>query len=162
MDSAALDPADALNDAAPAAKQASASTLSQFFPGKHEPRDGLIPLDRIDDFPHVGRRDVTVEDVIWLNQDGDAGGALVEAARAANTRFELRKSARLQLLFQLAIDLLGTTSSTGAFLMAFSSPVRANKEIALSQRHAAGWQSWTARSTRAEQAKRFAAWAIDV
>jgi hypothetical protein len=60
----------------------------------------LTARERFDDFGQIGHCDLTVKEVIGLDQDTDAAGTLVETTRGAGTGAKLRQPAGGQLFLQ--------------------------------------------------------------
>ncbi|MBA2586749.1 MAG: hypothetical protein H0U99_09735 [Chthoniobacterales bacterium] len=125
--------------------------MRQLFGCKYETFDAPAGRDRIDDLRYVADRYVTVEKMIRLNQDGHTGGALVETARGTSACVEPGKVARFELFFECAMDCLGAARSTATFFVAIGPSIGADKEIARSLRHGAGWQPTRPRSTGTER-----------
>ena len=67
--------------------------------GKDKAFNAPIVRNGFPDFRHVGNGNAAVKEMIGLNKDGDAGCALIETARSANTRCQFRQAARGQLRF---------------------------------------------------------------
>jgi len=52
----------------------------QLVRGEDQALNALIGCNRLHDFRHIGESNSAVKEMIGLDQDSDAGGALVEAA----------------------------------------------------------------------------------
>ncbi len=81
-----------------AQKVKKASVLCQILRREREPLDARTASQAFHNLGHIGKGDASIEEMIRLHKDGDAGRALVEAARSANARLDLRESAGLHLL----------------------------------------------------------------
>ena len=61
---------------------------------KDQPLDPLTARQRFYYFRHVRQRDSAIKEMIGLDQDTNAAGTLIEAARLADPRLDLRQTAR--------------------------------------------------------------------
>jgi len=77
-----------------------ASAPRQVIGSQHKPLDPLAARERFNDFGQIRGRHPTVKEMVGLDQDTNAARALVEAARGAGTRPELRQTARGELFLQ--------------------------------------------------------------
>jgi hypothetical protein len=96
----------------------------------------LTACDPFHDLGQISHCDVTVKKVIGLDQDTDATRALIEAARGAGTGSKLGQPTRGQLFFQGEANLFRAFVSARPFLVVRTPAIGADKEIALSLRHA--------------------------
>ena len=112
------------------------SVSRQFCLAQDEALHALAGRNRLDDFGHVLRGDVSVKEVIGLNQNRDATGALVEATRGAHTGLKFRQTAGGDSFFQCLPDSFGTARGAGAFFVALSATISANEKVSLTLRHA--------------------------
>jgi hypothetical protein len=111
------------------------SPLRQVIRGKDETFNSLTACDPFHDFWQIGHRDVTVKEVIGLDQDTDATGTLVETTRGAGASAEWGQPARGQLFLQGQANLFRALVGTRSLFVIRTAPVRTDKEIALSLRH---------------------------
>ena len=119
----------------------------QIFDRKDETLDSLSLCDCRHDLRHIRYRDAAVEKMLRLDQNGDAGGTLIQATCSAGARLPLCQTTRFELILQCPMHRFRTTRRARAFLIAIGAPIGANKEISLPLRHGAGWQQLGAWST---------------
>jgi hypothetical protein len=123
------------------------SALRQVIGRKDEAFDSLTGYDPFHDFGQISHGNVTVEEVIGLDQDANTARALIEAARLAGPRLEPGQSPSGKLFLERRPNFFGAANGARTLRIIIRAAVGADKEIVLSQRHAAGWQSPFARST---------------
>ena len=107
----------------------------QFLRGQNQPLDALACSNRVNELRHIGQSDVTVEKVIWLNQDRYPGRALIEATGGANPRLEFREPARFELFLQGSVDCLRAARRARSFFVTFGATIGANEKVALPLGH---------------------------
>jgi hypothetical protein len=73
--------------------------------------------------------------MIRLDENADAARALIQTARFAGARANLRKATHLNLLLQRRADFLRPATGTRAFWVIICAAIRTDKKIALPQRH---------------------------
>src|SRR5882724_4258161 len=83
------------------------SAFRQIIGIHHESLDARTRLESVDDRWHVGNGHTSVEEVIGLDENGDACGALVEAARGAGPGFQLGETSLEQLLLESLVHRFG-------------------------------------------------------
>jgi hypothetical protein len=76
------------------------SAARQVGGSKHQPLDPPAAPERFNDLGDVRQRDPAIKEMIGLDQDANATGTLVEAARRAGARLQFRQPARGQVFFQ--------------------------------------------------------------
>ena len=118
---------------------------------KHQPLDAFTGNERLDDFRHIRHCDVPVKEMVRLDEDADTARALIEAARFTDARAELRQTARRDLFLQRRADFFGPAHRARTFRVVIRSPIRADKEIALAQRHVVNSAIAAGRSTRFDE-----------
>lgn len=101
-----------------------------------EPFDALTARERFHDFRDVGQRDTAVKEMVGLDQDANTARALIEAARCAGAGFEPGQTPRGKLFLQSRPNFFRTANRAGALGVIIRPAISADKEIALSQRHA--------------------------
>src|SRR4051812_45454072 len=79
-------------------------SLVEIFLGEHEALDARPGHEPLHDGGDVVRGDAAVEEVVRLDQNGHAPGALVEAARCAGARGDLGEAACTELGFERLMD----------------------------------------------------------
>jgi hypothetical protein len=112
------------------------SAIRQVFRGKHETLDPVATRNPFHDLGQISHCDVTVKEVIGLDQDTDATGALIQAARGARAGSKLGQATRGQLFLQGKANLFRAFVGTRPLFVIRTPAVGADKEIALSFRHA--------------------------
>jgi hypothetical protein len=96
----------------------------------HETFNRSAGDESIHNFRDVCDRNVPVKKVIGFNQNRHTGLALVETARCADARLELRESARGDLLFQGSMHFFRVFQRAASFRVVFGPTIDADKEIA--------------------------------
>lgn len=112
------------------------SASRQVVGAEHKPLDSVVAGNPFNDFRHVRYRDPAVEEVIGLDQDTDATGALIQAARGARPGSKWGQPTRGQLFLQGKANLFRAFVGTRPLFVIRTPAVGADKEIAFSLRHA--------------------------
>ena len=99
--------------------------------GQHETFNRLAGDKSINNLRDVRDCDVPVKKVIGFDQNRDAGIALIETARCADARLELRESTRGNLRFQGSVHFLRVLGRAASFRIVLGPTIDADKEIAL-------------------------------
>ena len=111
------------------------SPSRQIFRGENQTFDAPAVFKRSHNCRDVRFRHPAVEKMIGLDQNGHTRGALIEAARCANARPQLRETALLELFFQGPMDRLRAPRDTRSLFVFVGAAIGADKEISLSLRH---------------------------
>ena len=87
--------------------------------------------ESVHDRGDIRESDAPVKEVVGLDQNSHAGGALVETTRRANARLELGQAAHSHFCFQCFVDFLGSPGCAAAFRVVVGPAIDANEEVAL-------------------------------
>jgi hypothetical protein len=113
-------------------------TPREIFFSKDQSLDPFPGGERFNYFRDVGEGNPAIKEMVWFNENTDSTRALIQAARRAGTRSEPGQATRFQLFLQRSSDNLRPARCAGTFRILVRPPVRADKKIALTQRHGAG------------------------
>jgi len=110
-------------------------TAREIVRRKNQTLDTRVRGQRLHDLGHVGQSHAAVKVMVRLDENADAARTLIEAARLADASAKFREAPRLHLFLQRGSDFLRAFLGTTALRVLIGASVRADKKIALAQRH---------------------------